>query len=66
MLDIETLLILVATLTLFMAVMLAATYRKKNDRSAVYWIFGCLAIGAGLLLIAARARSTPACRCWPA
>ena len=55
MLDIETLLILVATLTLFMAVMLAATYRKKNDRSAVYWIFGCLAIGAGLLLIAARA-----------
>ena len=55
MLDIETLLILVATLTIFVAVMLAATYRKKNDRSAVYWIFGCLAIGAGLLLIAARA-----------
>ena len=54
MLDIETLLILVATLTRFMAVMLAATYRKKNDRSAACWMFGCLAITAGLFLVAAR------------
>ena len=54
MLDIETLLILVATLTLFMALMLAATYHGKNDRSALYWMAGCLTIATGLFMVAAR------------
>lgn len=54
MIDIETLLLLVATLTFFMVAMLAVTYHKKNDRSANYWMLGCLAISVGLLLVAVR------------
>ena len=54
MFDITTLLILVAIMTVFVALMLAATYRGKNDRSALYWMNGCLAIAAGLVLVAAR------------